>query len=81
LSAKTIFLQALKFGVSGMLGVSISAVMYYGLRGSLPRHFTTFWFMSVRRFDLVEVAYYLLTSIIGGSVHFALSKVWVFDTK
>jgi hypothetical protein len=81
MSAKAIFLQALKFGVSGMLGVSISAIMYYGIRGSLPRHFITFWFMSARHFDLVDVAYYLLTAIIGGSVHFALSKVWVFNTK
>ncbi|MGA2784590.1 MAG: hypothetical protein ABSF09_07835 [Candidatus Bathyarchaeia archaeon] len=81
MSAKSIFIQALKFGASGMLGVSISAVVYYSLRGSLPRHFVTFWFMSIRRFDLVDGAYYLLTSIIGGSVHFALSKVWVFDTK
>jgi hypothetical protein len=81
MSARAIFIQALKFGVSGVLGVSISAVMYYGLRGSLPRHFITFWFMSVRHFDLVDGAYYLLTAIFGGSVHFALSKIWVFNRK
>jgi len=81
LSAKTVFVQALKFGTSGILGVSISAAMYYSLRGSLPRHFITFWLMSVRHFDLVDVGYYLLTAIIGGSAHFAISKVWVFDTK
>jgi hypothetical protein len=75
---REIFVQLLKFGVSGILGVCISAALYYGFRARLPQEFVTFWFMTSHRLDLVELSYYLLTTIIGGSIHFALSKAWVF---
>jgi hypothetical protein len=75
-SARTLFLQLLKFGVSGILGVTISAVLYYGLRGRLPQQLWSLWFITVA--NIFDLGYYLLTTIIGGSVHFALSKLWVF---
>jgi hypothetical protein len=73
---REIFVQLLKFGVSGILGVSISAILYYSLRGRLPLQIWNVWFISVA--NIFDLAYYLLTTIIGGTIHFALSKVWVF---
>jgi hypothetical protein len=73
---RALLLQLLKFGISGILGVSISAILYYGLRGRLPLQVWNIWFITVG--NVFDLGYYLLTTIIGGTVHFALSKVWVF---
>jgi len=78
LSAKHVLLQLLKFGVSGLVGVSVSTVLYYGLKGQLP---DLFWTVLLYRFNAVDVGFYELTTIIGGTVHFLLSKVWVFEKK
>ena len=67
------FFQLLKFGVSGILGVLVSTLLFYGLKSRLP---DLFW---IYRLDVIEMAFYVLTSVIGGSVHFVLSKVWVFE--
>ena len=67
------FLQLLKFGVSGILGVFVSTLLFYGLKSRLP---DLFW---IYRLDVIEMAFYVLTSVIGGTVHFILSKVWVFE--
>jgi putative flippase GtrA len=75
LTVKTTLRQALKFGVSGILGAAISASLYYGYRGSLPAIFVTVWIFQV---NAAELSLYMLTSILGGSVHFTLSKLWVF---
>ena len=72
-----IFLQLLKFGISGILGVSISTILYYAFRVQLPYYGWGFWIVNVT--NLYDVAFYLLTTCIGGTVHFLLSKVWVFD--
>jgi hypothetical protein len=75
-TVKEIFLQLLKFGVSGIIGVLISAVLYYDLRTRLPIFGWGLWFIQVT--NVYDVAYYLATTIIGGTVHFTLSKLWVF---
>jgi hypothetical protein len=75
LTIRTTLRQAFKFGVSGILGAAISAALYYGYKGSLPAMLVTVWIFQV---NAVELSYYMLTSILGGSVHFTLSKVWVF---
>jgi hypothetical protein len=75
-SVRPVFWQLLKFGLSGILGVTISALLYYNLRTSLPYYGWGFWFVNVT--NVYDVAYYVLTTIIGGTVHFALSKAWVF---
>ena len=69
------FIELLKFGVSGILGVAISTVLFYGLKGRLPDLLWAFW---IYRLDIIEITFYVLTSIIGGTVHFILSKIWVF---
>jgi putative flippase GtrA len=76
LSAKNVLLQLLKFGISGVVGVAISTVLFYGLKGRLP---DLFWTVLFYRFNAVELGFYELTTIIGGSVHFLLSKLWVFE--
>jgi len=53
-------------------------VLYYGLKGQLP---DLFWTVLLYRFNAVDVGFYELTTIIGGTVHFLLSKVWVFEKK
>ena len=73
---RRVFLQLLKFGVSGLLGVGISTVLYYGFKGQLP---DLFWTVLLYRFNAVDVGFYELTAIIGGFVHFMLSKLWVFE--
>ncbi len=62
----------MKFGVSGILGVAVSTLLFYGLKGRLPD--LTFY-----NFNPAEVGFYILTATIGGTVHFLLSKVWVFE--
>ena len=69
-------LQLLRFGVSGILGIAVSTLLFYGLKGRLPDLFWVFW---IYRLDIPEMAFYVLTSIIGGTFHFILSKVWVFE--
>lgn len=76
MSAKNVLLQLLKFGISGIVGVAISTILFYGLKGRLP---DLFWTVLLYRFNAVEMGFYELTTIIGGSVHFMLSKVWVFE--
>ena len=76
MSAKSVLLQLLKFGVSGILGVAISTILYYGLKGRLP---DLFWTVLFYRFNAMEMGFYELTAMIGGSVHFLLSKLWVFE--
>lgn len=51
-------------------------MLYYGLKGQLP---DLFWTVFLYRFDYVDVGFYELTTIIGGTVHFLLSKLWVFE--
>jgi putative flippase GtrA len=70
--------QLLKFGISGILGVVISTVLFYGLKGRLP---DLFWTILVYRLDMLEICWYVVTSCIGGTVHFILSKVWVFEIR
>ncbi len=74
----SVLLQLVKFGVSGILGVAVSTILFYGLKGRLP---DMFWTVLFYRFNAVEVGFYELTTIIGGTVHFMLSKIWVFKTK
>lgn len=69
-------LQLLKFGISGIVGVAVSTILFYGLKGRLP---DLFWTVLLYRFNAVEMGFYELTTIIGGSVHFLLSKLWVFE--
>jgi putative flippase GtrA len=76
LAVRTTLRQALKFGVSGILGAAISASLYYGYRSSLPAFFVTVWIF--QNVNATELSLYMLASVVGGSVHFALSKVWVF---
>ncbi|MGD0175816.1 MAG: hypothetical protein ABSC50_03205 [Candidatus Bathyarchaeia archaeon] len=76
MSAKNVLLQLLKFGISGIVGVAISTLLFYGLKGRLP---DLFWTVLLYRFNAVEMGFYELTTIIGGSVHFLLSKLWVFE--
>lgn len=71
------FIQLFKFGISGIAGVAISTVLFYGFKGRLPELFYVVW---LYRFDAPEVMFYILTSVIGGSVHFVLSKLWVFES-
>jgi putative flippase GtrA len=75
LTVRTTLRQALKFGVSGILGAGISALLYYGYRDNLPRIFVI---LLGFRVNLADVSFYMLASIVGGSIHFTLSKVWVF---
>jgi hypothetical protein len=74
------FLQLLRFGVSGILGVAISTVLFYGFRARLPVIIIGLgpwvWFYSLNVYDM---AFYILTTIIGGTVHFMVSKTWVFQ--
>jgi putative flippase GtrA len=68
--------QYVKFGISGILGVAVSEALFYGLKGRLPDFIWTFW---SHQLDLPEMAFYVLASVIGGSIHFVLSKIWVFE--
>lgn len=73
---KRVLLQLLRFGISGALGVAISTLLFYGLRDQLP---DLFWTVLLYRFNAVDVGFYELTAMVGGFVHFLLSKCWVFD--
>ena len=64
MTVRTTLRQASKFGVGGILGAAISATLYYGYRGSLPEMFLTVW---AHRINLIELRFYMLTSILGGS--------------
>jgi hypothetical protein len=75
LTVRIILRQAFKFGVSGILGAAISACLYYGYRDNLPQLHIIVWTF---RLNVVDLGYYMLASIVGGSIHFTLSKVWVF---
>lgn len=74
------FIQLLKFGVSGITGVAVSTILFYGFRMRLPETIWVLgfyvWFYPL---NLPDVAFYLATTAIGGTVHFFLSKVWVFQ--
>jgi hypothetical protein len=74
------FLQLLKFGISGIAGVAISTLLFYGFRERLP---TIIWILGfwywVYPLDIFDMGFYILTTIIGGTVHFIISKFWVFD--
>jgi putative flippase GtrA len=76
MSVRRTLFQLLKFGISGVLGVAVSTLLFYGLKGALPDYAWTFWAHTV---DLVEVGFYELTTIVGGTIHFLLSKIWVFE--
>jgi hypothetical protein len=69
-----------KFGFSGILGVAISAILFYGFKGRLPVMIwlVGYWFW-VYPLDVLNLAFYVLTTIIGGIIHFLLSKIWVFQ--
>lgn len=73
-------MQLLKFGFSGILGVAVSAILFYGFRARMPE---IIWMLGfyvwIYPLDVYDVSFYLLTTIIGGSVHFILSKTWVFE--
>lgn len=79
MSSKSFLLELLKFGLAGIAGNGVSAILYYGWRGRLPTTFLIFliyhWKYTV---NIVEVTYYMITSIAGGFVHFLLSKFYVF---
>ena len=76
MQAKKVLLQLLKFGVSGIVSVAVSTALYYYFRGSLPDLVCAYWLCKL---DLVDMGFYELTAITGGIIHFALSKIWVFD--
>ncbi len=78
MTVQTVFVQALKFGMSGILGALISGTLYYMYHGLVP---IAAMVILRHRINLGELSYYVLTSIIGGSAHFALSKVWFFASK
>lgn len=65
-----------RFGVSGILSVAISEALFYGLKGRLPDFIWSFWRYPL---DITEMSFYVVTSVIGGSLHFFLSKMWVFE--
>ena len=69
-------IQLLKFGLSGIVGVVVSTTLFYGFKGKLPDFLYTFW---MYKLDVVEMGFYELTTIIGGTIHFLLSKIWVFE--
>jgi len=79
MSSKSILLELLKFGLAGIAGNCVSAILYYGLRSRLPTTFLIFliyhWKYTI---NVVEVTYYMITSVAGGFVHFLLSKFYVF---
>lgn len=76
------FMQLLKFGLSGVLGVAISTFLFYGFRERLPMviWLVGFW-VWIYPLNVPDMTLYLLTTVIGGSVHFLLSKVWVFKKQ
>jgi len=78
MTTKTVLVQALKFGVSGILGALISGSIYYTYHGALP---ILIKIVRGHPINLVETSFYVVTSIAGGTVHFVLSKVWVFVKK
>lgn len=73
-------MQLLKFGLNGILGVVISTVLFYGFRARLPEiiWLVGFWIW-IYPLDIYDMSFYTLTTIIGGSVHFIISKFWVFE--
>ncbi len=78
MTVKSVFIQALKFGVSGILGALISGSIYYTYHGALPILIKV---VRGHPINLAETSFYVATSIAGGTVHFTLSKVWVFVKK
>lgn len=78
MSIKSLLVEALKFGVSGITGALISGSIYYTYHGILP---ILIKIVRGHSINLTDTSFYVLTSVIGGSVHFALSKVWVFHQQ
>ena len=76
MSIKSIFYQAIKFGISGIVGALVSGSIYYMYHGELP---IIIRIIHGRPIDFIDVSFYMMTSVIGGAVHFTLSKVWVFS--
>ncbi len=70
------FVQLLKFGISGVAGIWVSAVLFYAAQNRLPVLVWTLW---AYQFDAANVGFYVFASVVGGTIHFILSKVWVFD--
>ncbi|MGA2625654.1 MAG: hypothetical protein ABSF63_01150 [Candidatus Bathyarchaeia archaeon] len=94
MSIKSLLVEALKFGASGITGALISGSIYYTY---LSRYGYGYLILSTHMYhgilpvlirvvrghsiNVIDTSFYVLTSIIGGSVHFALSKVWVFHQQ
>jgi len=78
MSAKSVLIEALKFGISGIFGALISGSIYYTYHGAIP---ILIRIVSGHRINLTETSFYIATSVAGGTVHFTLSKVWVFVNK
>jgi len=76
LSIKSILYQAIKFGISGIVGALASGSIYYMYHGALPIIIRV---IHGHPIDFVDVSFYVMTSMIGGGVHFTLSKTWVFS--
>ena len=75
LSIRSTFFQAIKFGVSGIVGALVSGSIYYMYHGELPLIIRV---IHGRPINFMDVSFYVMTSVIGGAVHFTLSKLWVF---
>lgn len=73
---KKILLQLVKFGISGIWAVSISSFLYYGFKGNIPPYLITLPYL-IGTVNAPEVGYYFVTSAIGGTIHFFMTKIWV----
>jgi putative flippase GtrA len=78
MTVKSVFIEALKFGISGIFGALISGSIYYTYHGAIPLLIRV---VRGHPINLAETSFYIATSIAGGTVHFTLSKVWVFVKK
>lgn len=78
MSVKSIVWEAIKFGISGIVGALVSGSIYYMYHGALP---IIIHIIHGHSINFVDVSFYMITSVIGGAVHFTLSKIWVFGTS
>jgi putative flippase GtrA len=78
MTAKSVCIEALKFGISGIFGALISGSIYYTYHGAIP---ILIRIVSGHPINIAETSFYIATSVAGGTVHFTLSKVWVFVKK
>lgn len=80
LSVTKVLVQLLKFGVSGVIAVSISSFLYYTFKGELPPYLIILPYL-IGTINAPEVGYYYVTSAIGGTIHFFMTKIWVIKPE